>query len=104
MSITFDEYRDLYVYRPICVHICNPSSHPPLAASRQQSHLYKAGRGKGQEHEVRGDHPDPMNVAEMAPHFSNQFFFANGCNSGMGKDVNDGQQRQILVGNKMYRR
>ena len=23
-------------------------------ASRQQSHVYKVGRGKGQEHEVRG--------------------------------------------------
>lgn len=82
---------------------CNPSSYPPLAASRQQSHLYKAGRGKGQEHEVRGDLPwDPVR-SSIVSHSSN-LFFANGCNTGMGKDVNDGQQRQSLVGNKMYRR
>ena len=76
----FDEYRDLYkcISQSLCTiyFCCNPASYPSLAASRQQSHLYKAGRGKGQEHEVRGDLPwDPVRCASIASHSSNLFFW-----------------------------
>lgn len=98
----FDEYRDLYkcISQSLCTiyFCCDPSSYPSLAASRQQSHLYKAGRGKGQEHEVRGDLPwDPVRCGIDCIPFQQPFFLANGCNSGMGKDVNDGQQRKVLL-------